>query len=59
LIDAVKSGLISDERVDESVARILRLKPKYGVGGNPRLGLDVIGSTEHVRVADEISAASQ
>jgi beta-N-acetylhexosaminidase len=59
LMEAVKSGLVSEERVDESVARILRLKVKYDVGGNPGLGLDVIGSAEHVRVADEISAASQ
>jgi beta-N-acetylhexosaminidase len=56
LLEAVQSGRISEQRIDESVTRILLLKAQYRVGEEPRLSLDVVGSAEHARVADEIAA---
>jgi beta-N-acetylhexosaminidase len=55
LLDAVRSGRISEQRLDESVARILQLKTRYHVGEEPQLDLDVVGCEEHARIAERIA----
>lgn len=48
---AVQSGTIPTSRLDQSVARILTLKYRYGLFANPyvdaNLADDIVGSTEH------------
>jgi beta-N-acetylhexosaminidase len=56
LLEAAQTGRISEQRINESVTRILLLKAKYRVGEEPPLDLDVIGSPEHVEVAQKIVA---
>lgn len=41
LLDAVESGRISQQRLDESVTRILTLKAEYGLNNNPVPAPDV------------------
>jgi beta-N-acetylhexosaminidase len=56
LLEAVQTGRISEQRIDQSVTRILLLKAKYDVGEEPPFDLDVVGSAEHAKVAEEIVA---
>lgn len=46
LLDAVADGRITEERLDESVRRILRLKERYGLSDGPAPGLDVEDANE-------------
>ncbi|MFI9572141.1 glycoside hydrolase family 3 protein [Microbispora rosea] len=57
VLDAVKSGRISERRIDESVLRILRLKEKRGVFGPIRTDPGALKSAAHRRVADRVFAA--
>lgn len=55
VLAAVKSGEISESRVDESVARILSLKKKYGLDSEKPLGSEsLLGSAEHRRIVSQI-----
>ncbi len=62
ILSAVEKGVITEERIDESVYRILRLKEKYGIldssiqGPDPELTL---GSPEHKALVQEIKNASK
>ncbi|MGE5577781.1 MAG: beta-N-acetylhexosaminidase [Syntrophothermus sp.] len=60
--DAVRTGRISEERVDVSVDRILTLKARYGLRDPDRYlarrSLEPVGSEEHRRVALEIARES-
>ncbi|MGI6539541.1 MAG: beta-N-acetylhexosaminidase [Bacillota bacterium] len=60
--DAVRSGRISEERVDESVRRILGLKERFGLLAPERYlvrrSLKPVGSPENRRVALEIARDS-
>lgn len=60
LIDAVRGGEIPEERIDESVRRILRLKERLGVLVPPDVNVDaaagVVGSDEHRRINEDIRA---
>jgi beta-N-acetylhexosaminidase len=51
VLDAVRSGGISERRLDESVYRILRLKLKRGLFDNPFVDVDqadkVVGAPDH------------
>lgn len=61
VLDAVKSGEISEQRLGESVFRILRLKMKRGLFSNPYAdpaGLSVIGTPESLATAQEITEKS-
>ncbi|GGO12197.1 hypothetical protein GCM10010116_24460 [Microbispora rosea subsp. aerata] len=57
VLDAVKSGRISERRLDESVLRILRLKEKRGLFGPVRTDPGALRSAEHRRVAARAFAA--
>ena len=51
LLSAVSTGRISEERLDQSVRRILDLKERYSVGNLVPYDPDLIGSAEHRQLA--------
>ncbi|MEU8678565.1 glycoside hydrolase family 3 protein [Streptomyces sp. NPDC048560] len=59
VLAAVKSGEISEARIEESILRILRLKAKLGLFRDPyvsRRGVDrVVGIPAHLAAADRIA----
>ena len=59
VLDAVRSGDISMERLDESVYRILRLKIQRGLFANPFVDVDnaekVVGAPDHLADEQEIT----
>ncbi|MGP3636273.1 glycoside hydrolase family 3 protein [Streptomyces sp. 24-1644] len=59
VLAAVKSGEISEARIEESILRILRLKAKLGLFRDPfvsRRGVDtVVGIRPHLAAADRIA----
>ncbi|MEV0783339.1 glycoside hydrolase family 3 protein [Streptomyces sp. NPDC050423] len=59
LLDAVKSGEISEARIEESILRILRLKTKLGLFDDPFVshrGVDrTVGTRSHLAAADRIA----
>nr|WP_010531437.1 glycoside hydrolase family 3 protein [Lentibacillus jeotgali] len=61
MLEAVESGEISEERVDESVYRILKAKMEKGLFGDPKTDPDAvenIGTDENLAKADEIANKS-
>jgi beta-N-acetylhexosaminidase len=61
ILEAVKSGDISEERLDESVYRILKLKDENEILKDVEINLDaeeVLGSKEHLEVASEVENRS-
>ena len=60
VVQAVKDGRLTEERIEQSVRRILRLKQKYCLFEKPLPDLDnvrkVVGSAEHKQVSKEIIA---
>jgi beta-N-acetylhexosaminidase len=55
LLQAVMRGDIDEPRIDQSVRRILEIKLRRGIGGNPPALPDTwIGSETHRQIADEI-----
>jgi beta-N-acetylhexosaminidase len=57
LLAAVQSGRISQERIDQSVRRILQLKAAHGLLGNP-LPLPSVDSAINAALADRIGTQS-
>ncbi|WP_328894057.1 glycoside hydrolase family 3 protein [Streptomyces sp. NBC_00236] len=59
LLAAVKNGEVSEDRLDESILRILRLKTKLGLFDDPfvsRRGVDrTVGTRSHLAAADRIA----
>ncbi|MEU0134796.1 glycoside hydrolase family 3 protein [Streptomyces sp. NPDC006296] len=59
VLDAVKSGEISEARIEESILRILRLKTRLGLFRDPfvtRRGVDrTVGVRAHLAAADRIA----
>jgi beta-N-acetylhexosaminidase len=59
VLDAVASGRITEERIEESVLRILRTKYDRGLFDDPFADPDLVASTvgvpEHLAVADELA----
>ncbi len=58
--DMVRSGAISENRINESVTRILRTKEKYGLldkvqKASPKNAANIVGSKEHKAVEWEIT----
>ena len=48
--DAVNSGIISEERIDESVDRILKLKEKYNVSNDAiNTEIDINGINDEIK----------
>jgi beta-N-acetylhexosaminidase len=62
VVDAVRSGRLSQERIDASVMRILETKEALGLHAERFVPLDRVGSLvgipEHTAVADEIAEQS-
>ena len=62
IVEAVKSGEISLERIDGSVQRILRAKARAGLHRNRMVNLDqisaVVGSRRNLAVAQQVSERS-
>ncbi|MGW5115244.1 glycoside hydrolase family 3 protein [Streptomyces noursei] len=60
VLQAVKNGELPEERLDESILRILRLKDRLGLFRQPYVtqsGVDrVVGTPEHLAAADRIAA---
>jgi beta-N-acetylhexosaminidase len=57
LVAAVEDGRLSEERVDESVRRILALKAAYNAGPASGDNLDLIQSPDHLRIIADIYSA--
>ncbi|GGZ17645.1 glycoside hydrolase family 3 protein [Streptomyces poonensis] len=59
VLQAVREGELTEARLDESVLRILRLKSRLGLFGNPYAdvtGVDrVVGTPRHLAAADRIA----
>ncbi|HET8598769.1 MAG TPA: glycoside hydrolase family 3 protein [Segeticoccus sp.] len=59
VLDAVRSGRIPRNRLDESVRRILQLKARKGILAHPYVDParvdDVVGTPEHLATADAVS----
>jgi beta-N-acetylhexosaminidase len=58
LLDAVRSGRISEERIDQSVRRLLDLKEKRGLSADAGDHAAMVGTAEHREVAQRLSEAS-
>ncbi|QSB06828.1 glycoside hydrolase family 3 protein [Natronoglycomyces albus] len=62
VLDAVSSGELTEERIDESVARILRLKFDRGIVSSPMVNVDrvdaVVGSAKNTASAQDITDAT-
>jgi len=62
VVAAVQSGRLSEERIDTSVRRILAAKARLGLDRERMVPLDkvgeLVGTPEHVAVADEIARRS-
>lgn len=59
VLDAVRSGRIPEQRLDESVRRILRLKARQGILAHPYVDPaqvdDVVGTPEHLATATAVT----
>jgi beta-N-acetylhexosaminidase len=59
VLDAVRNGRISEQRLDKSVLRILTLKFKKGLFRNPYVNVgkvdDRVGTPEHLAIAEQIT----
>jgi beta-N-acetylhexosaminidase len=62
VLNAVRSGELSEKRIEESVYRVLRLKMKRGLFANPyvdeALVPKVVGSPQHLAAAQRITDAT-
>lgn len=62
VLDAVKSGELTEKRIDTSVRRVLKLKHKQGVVARPYTDVDKVtervGTPRHLKAAQQISDRS-
>ncbi|MCX5081857.1 glycoside hydrolase family 3 protein [Streptomyces sp. NBC_00401] len=62
VLAAVKNGELTEERLDESILRVLRLKEKLGLFDEPYVpgrGVDkTVGTRDHLAAADRIAEAT-
>lgn len=58
--EAIKSGELTEKRIDESVRRILRAKTRVGLQKNRTINIDgisgLVGTEEHYKTAKKIAA---
>jgi beta-N-acetylhexosaminidase len=54
LVQVVKKGLVSEQRVDEAVQRVLKLKKRYHLGQKDASGL--FQASEHVLIAEKVAS---
>ncbi|MBR2128573.1 MAG: glycoside hydrolase family 3 C-terminal domain-containing protein [Bacteroidales bacterium] len=61
ICDLVREGIISEERLNDAVARVLRLKYRLGLFTNPTMDSDrpFVGSDEFARLAYDAAVESQ
>lgn len=61
-LDAVRTGELSLDQIDDSVRRILQMKERFGLLSNARLSLEeakeILQAAEHVELAKEIAGRS-
>ncbi|WP_232326603.1 beta-N-acetylhexosaminidase [Microbispora sp. ATCC PTA-5024] len=57
VLKAVRSGRISEKRLDQSVLRILTLKQERGMADPPATDPGALRSPEHLKVAKRVAAA--
>ncbi|MCQ3930229.1 MAG: beta-N-acetylhexosaminidase [Chloroflexi bacterium] len=55
LLDAVQTGRVPTARIDEAVARVMALKEKYAISGEPQL--EVIRKPEHLQLSLQAARA--
>lgn len=59
VMKAVKNGRLTEERIDQSVTRILEMKAKRGALKDPLVDVDkvddIVGSPEHMKAAQKIT----
>lgn len=62
MMDGYKNGIITEERLEEALLRILALKARLGLHKKapkeimpPREGMSVIRCEEHLKIADEVA----
>ncbi|ANE48208.1 beta-glucosidase [Paenibacillus swuensis] len=58
LVEAVRSGRISEERIDQSVERLLALKAKRALAAEPGDFSRIVNTPEHRSAAERFSEAS-
>lgn len=60
ILRAVDDGLVGEERLDQSVRRVLREKEQLGLfeARQPRPGLDSVRSREHLEIAGRVHGGS-
>jgi beta-N-acetylhexosaminidase len=58
VLDAVAAGTISEARIDASVRRILRMKTRLGLFGDPSVPVPVVGTPEQLATMADIAARS-
>ncbi|MEV0252902.1 glycoside hydrolase family 3 protein [Streptomyces sp. NPDC050732] len=60
VIDAVRNGELTEDRIDESVLRVLRMKAKVGLlsDDDPAPAPTAIGTPAHLAAADRIAEAT-
>ncbi|HET9948709.1 MAG TPA: glycoside hydrolase family 3 N-terminal domain-containing protein [Longimicrobiales bacterium] len=62
IVEAVESGRITEERIDESVLRVLQAKERLGLHEERLVPIDkiveLVGTPEHLEVADRIAERS-
>lgn len=55
ILEAITKGEISEERINESVERILKLKKKYNLTKTPKLNdISILGSKEHQDIVNKV-----
>lgn len=62
VVEAVRSGELSEKRIDRSVRRILKLKKKYGLFTDRQVDVDQVkervGTPEHQQIAQKLADCS-
>lgn len=58
LIEAVKQGLVSEERIDQAAVRIVRTLLSFTEADDKKYGKELIGSKEHIALALEAAEKS-
>ena len=62
LLDGIKNGILTEERLDEAVTRILATKASLNLHKDTRVssdeGLKVVGSEKHTAWADEVASSA-
>ncbi|TDN95032.1 beta-glucosidase [Salegentibacter sp. 24] len=62
LLNALKAGKVSEDRINEAVKRVLRVKFKLGLFENPYVKVEeadkIVRNADHIQLAKEVALAS-